>query len=265
LESSAEKDAPALAVADMAPLVRRLQTFMAEHAADARVVADGAVDPEALADRTGYRPRRGGPAEVVLGGDVGVELGHPAVGSQSLVLLTEAPGLVAPGRVTLVGPDVGALPRGTRQPFGQAVLIQRRPGPPPDPFALETAQYLVNRLPGYMVRTVPPRLWVRISRQALAAELDLASVGQALVATYTRDFTEIAEVEVVFVTQSEEAVAALASIAREAAILAGRHKKLRLAPDGELECPDLDCDQCDEREVCDALRDVIIKRRRRSA
>ncbi|MBW2527774.1 MAG: hypothetical protein JRI23_26575 [Deltaproteobacteria bacterium] len=45
--------------------------------------------------------------------------------------------------------------------------------------------------------------------------------------------------------------------------MAGHHKKLSLGVDGELECSDLDCDSCDEQEVCDSLRDVIIKRRRR--
>ena len=36
-----------------------------------------------------------------------------------------------------------------------------------------------------------------------------------------------------------------------------------LSPEGDVECTDLDCEDCDERAVCDALRDVVVKRRRR--
>jgi hypothetical protein len=57
-------------------------------------------------------------------------------------------------------------------------------------------------------------------------------------------------------------VEALSQVSTEAAILSGRHKKLVLGVDGEVECRELNCETCDEKPVCDGLRDIVIKRRR---
>jgi len=91
----------------------------------------------------------------------------------------------------------------------------------------------------------------------------MKTVGSALIAAYTRDFEAVEKAEVIFVTSCGEDVEALAKIASEAKILAGRHKKLVLGADGEVECPELDCESCEEKPVCDNLRDIVIKRRKR--
>ena len=89
------------------------------------------------------------------------------------------------------------------------------------------------------------------------------TVGSALIAAYTHDFEGVEGVEVVFVTSSSADVEALSQISTEASILAGRHKKLVLGVDGEVECRELNCETCDEQPVCDSLRDIVIKRRSR--
>ena len=91
--------------------------------------------------------------------------------------------------------------------------------------------------------------------------MTLKTVGSALIAAYTDDFQVIEGAEVVFVTSSSDDVNALSQISTEVNILAGRHKKLALGVDGEVECQDLNCDTCDEQPVCDSLRDIVIKRR----
>jgi hypothetical protein len=48
-------------------------------------------------------------------------------------------------------------------------------------------------------------------------------------------------------------------------VLSGQHRKLVLREQGVAECDDLDCDSCDERDVCDALRDVTVRYRKRRA
>jgi hypothetical protein len=247
--------------ADMAALIQRLQETV-KTCGTAPVTQElGAVDVAALSARTGFVADGRGQPELVLAQQMAVELGHPQRASQSFVLLTSTPGLVAPGRVTRVGPDLMALSGGSHG-FGQVVLVQVAAGGEPDPFDLENAQYLTNRLPGYMVRSLPGRLWVRVGRPQLLAGLDFDTVGAALVATYGA-LAAVEAVEVLFVTSGDADVERLAPIATEAKILAGQHKKLTLSPDGEVECSDLDCDDCDEQETCDALRDVVVKRRRR--
>jgi CO dehydrogenase/acetyl-CoA synthase beta subunit len=88
------------------------------------------------------------------------------------------------------------------------------------------------------------------------------TVGSALIAAYKNAFRAIEKIEVVFVTQSKEDVESLNQIATEANILSGNHKKLILGADGDIECSEFNCETCDEKTVCDSLRDVVIIRRR---
>ena len=243
---------------DMAPLIDKVRALFADH--PARIAAPlGRIDRDDFARTTGFAARRQGKAEVILGADVAVELGHPSTRSQAMVLATTSPDIID-GQVTIVGPDLDS-PGPERRPFAQLVMIGIAPGMSPDPFELDNTQFLINRLPGYMVRSMPGRLWVRISKRGRAAGLTLTTVARALVLAY-REFPQVVAVEVVFVTSSDADVAALAPIALEANVIAGRHKKLALSADGDLECSEMSCESCDEKPVCDDVRDVVRQRRR---
>jgi len=250
-----------IAFADMAPLIQRVREFVDARHED-RVVYEAPADLSAFLRTAGFAPSKMGKAEMVLAGDVAVELGHPSTVSRAIVLITSNRELIRHGQITLAGPDLDQMEKGARHPFAQVVMLAHRKGSTPDPFKMENAQYLTNRLPGYMVRSVPGKLWVRISNQGLAAGLGIRTIGSALVAAYMGDFEAIDGVEVIFVTSTQAAVEELAPIATEASILAGRHKKLVLGLDGEVECTELNCETCEEKPVCDNLRDIVIKRRR---
>lgn len=252
-----------LRLGDMAPLVRRMREYLALRE-ERSVSFDSPWTAAELAARFGFATgRRKGSAEVILAEDTAVELGHPSTASLAAVLVTWDPGLVRPGCISLVGPDLDGLSAAGYRPFGQVVMLAAKPGRMPDPFALDSAQYLLHKLPGYAVRSVPGKLWVRVSRKGRQAGLTLAVVGAALIAAYTSDFEEVEAAEVVFVTSSISDVEALSEIAVEARILSGRHKKLFLGADGEIECRELSCDTCEEKPVCDNLRDIVIQRRAR--
>ena len=246
-------------IADMAALIRRVHAFAEDNA----LLAQTHETSGDLADAFGFAARGRGAPEVILAENTAVELGHPSAASRAILLATREPDLVRPGRVRVLGPDTDALPRGARADFAQVVMLRLAPGAVPDPFALDNAQFLMHRLPGYMVRCVPGRLWARISNQALASGLTLKTVGAALIAAFTRDFRGVAAAEVLFVTADRDRVEALAPIAAEADILFGKHKKLVIGVDGDAECAELNCDACDEKPVCDNLRDIVIKRRKR--
>jgi hypothetical protein len=248
--------------ADMAPLFPPLREFVAERAALITLWHEGSFDPAALGHEVGLAPRKRGWAEVILAENVAVELGHPATASRAFVLTTSVPGLVQHGDVTLLGPDLDGMRPQERRPFGQVVLLALRDNALPDPFELGNLQYLTHRLPGYMVRSVPGRLWARVSRQARAAGFSLRTLGRALLAAYLGDFPGVSGVEVVLVTSSALDVAALAPVAEQARILAGANQKLSLTASGEIECADLSCEACPEKAVCDALRDLVRARRR---
>ena len=255
----ATREPPEARPGEMAPLIRRLRRFLdaREDRVSTRPIP---FDAAALSSRFGFSARKQERAEIILSEDVGMELGHPSTASRAVVLTTFDPECVRPGRITLLGPDMEGMTSDRRPPLGQAVILGLR-DEAPDPFELDSAQYLTNRLPGFMIRSVPGRLWVRVSRKARAAGLNLAVVGSALAASYTGSFEGVEGMEVVFITSSREDVEELGRIAAEADILSGRHKKLVLGVDGEVECLELNCEVCEDKPVCDELRDIVIKRR----
>lgn len=243
----------------MAPLIRRVRTYLAERRELTETCA-APCDSAALAGRFGFAGKREGKAEVILAEETAVELGHPSTASLSVVLISYQPGRVEHGQISIVGPDLDRMD-GSR-PFAQVIMLAVGRDRVPDPFEVDNTQYLMNRLPGYMVRSVPGRLWARISEKKRAAGLTLKIIGSALIAAYAGDFDGVERAEVLFVTSSRDDVEGLAQIAAEADILAGRHKKLVLGVDGEVECSELDCESCEEQPVCDNLRDIVIIRRR---
>jgi len=143
-------------------------------------------------------------------------------------------------------------------------MLALRGGSNPDPFELESAQFLINRLPGYMVRAMPGRLWARVSKEARIRGMTLRTVAQALTAAYLGDFEEVEGLEILFVTSSVADIEMLAPIALEAEVISGRHKKLVLSAEGDIECSELSCETCEEKPVCDDLREIVRQRRRRS-
>ena len=259
-DSAATEPSPGKQIADMASLVRRVRLLFENRGSEISS-APNPVDEETLRRVFLFREKKQGGAEVILADETARELGHPSTASRALLLVTFDSDLVHHGRVSLLGPDLDAMQNGKRYPLAQITLLAVRPGQVPDPFEIENAQFLMNRLPGYMVRSVPGKLWVRISRLGRARGLTLQTVGSALIAAYSRDYPGVEKVEVLFVTSTREDVEALDPVAAEAGILFGRHKKLVLGLDGEVECTELNCETCEEKPVCDNLRDVVIKRR----
>ena len=248
-------------VADMAPLVKRMREFLDERQNDT-VTSTAPYDTANLVRRFGFTDKKKGKPEIIVKEDVARELGHPSTASRAMVLLTFQPEKVCHGQISILGPDVDAMVGGEGYPLAQVVILAIDPDQVPDPYEMENTQFLMNRLPGYMVRSVPGKLWVRISKKGRTAGLTLKAVGSALIAAYVNDFKGVEKAEIIFVTRDKRDVDALGPVAAEADILAGRHKKLVLGLDGEVECTELNCETCEEKPVCDDLRDIVIKRRR---
>ena len=249
-------------VADMVPLIRRVRDLLEERESETTYsLASFGFDD--LAREFGFAERRKGKPEVIMADDVAVELGHPSTSSRAIVLTTFQPGLIRHGRIAVVGPDLYEMKREERHPLTQVVLLAIDPDQIPDPFEMENTQYLMHRLPGYMVRSIPGKLWVRVSRAGLARGLSFEIIGSALTAAYSCEFEGVRKVESLFLTVSLDDTEVLEQVAIEANILAGRHKKLALNMDGEVECVELNCGVCEEKPVCVNLRDIVIKRRGR--
>ncbi len=249
-------------VAEMANLIKRVRLLMEEKRGHA-THALASLDFDALSREFGFAERRKGKPEVILAEDMAVELGHPSTSSLAIILTTFKQDIIRHGKIAVIGPDLNQMKRKEHYSFSQIVLLAIDPDQIPDPFELDNTQYLIHRLPGYMVRSIPGNLGIRVSMAGLARGLTFKIVGSALITAYSREFKGVKKVESLFVTSSLNDTMALEQVATEAYILAGRHKKLALNIDGEVECTELNCESCEEKPVCDNLRDIVIKRRRR--
>jgi CO dehydrogenase/acetyl-CoA synthase beta subunit len=238
-----------------------MRDYLTERQASAvSSTATGNIDR--LGQKFGFSAQKKNNPEIILAGDVALELGHPSTASRAIVLITRKPECLVNGQISVIGPDLHEMGQTVKHPFAQVVMLGVDPHAAPNPFHIENVQYLFNRLPGYMVRSVPGKLWVRISKKGLAGGMRFETVGAALMAAYADAFRDIEKIEIVFVTQSKKDVEALNQIAAEASILSGNHKKLVLGANGGVACSELNCETCDEKPVCDSLRDVVIQRRR---
>jgi len=237
---------------EMAPLFQAARDYLRERP-HTRLES---VDLAELRERFGLR--QVGVPEVVTRAELAAELGHPATASRVVLLTTRRPELVHRGAITLVGPDIPRFRLGERRPLGLVVLTALVGQV--DLHQLERARILGHRLPGWSVRAMPQRLWVRISRagRGLCAE----AVGSALVGVH-EEVPGVAAAEVVLITSSDADVEALEPLAIHAEVALGRHRKLALAGDGSVECEDQACDVCDDKPVCDELREVVRIRRAR--
>ena len=213
--------------ADMFPLVQRVRdVLMQRQESITRSVEPLKIDE--LSQKFGFSILGKNNPEVILARDVAVELGHPSTASRAITLITHKPQCIVNGQISVLGPDFHEMNSEGSNPLAQVVMLCINKNNPPNPFHLGNTQYLFNRLPGYMVRSVPGRLWVRISNRCMEKGMRLATVGSALMAAYTNDFAAVESAEIVFVTQSREDVESLNKIATEADILLGNHKKLVL-------------------------------------
>ena len=202
----------------------------------------------------------GGEPVMFVGSEVAVELGHPSVCSRSIVLATQELPMVRDRCISLIGPDLAEMGAGEKRSFAQILLVATDGRA--NPLAIEVVRTLGYRLPGWVVRVMPGRLWARIRRAEWQRGLGLKVVGTALIEAL-QEVPGVVAAEVLFVTSSADDVRALEGLGVRADGAAGRWRRLSLAPDGELECEELDCETCEEQPVCDALREVVSIRRRR--
>ena len=211
----------------------------------------------------GWAPSRPGGA-IVPADRTAVELGPPGLSSADLLLITAQNDLVHDGRVTILGPDLPGLD-GARAGWCQAVILAVDPVSGPQRFALENRRFHLNRLPGYMARSVPGRLWVRVDRDLMGRGFTLVDVGRALYAAYRLEDLPVSNCEALLAAGPEALVHPFEAIADKAQALARENLKLELAADGSYTCEDLDCEACDEKPYCDQIRDLIRHRREKRA
>jgi CO dehydrogenase/acetyl-CoA synthase beta subunit len=209
--------------------------------------------------RVGPNAHRG----VILRSDTFLELGNPLAGSCAFVLWTDKPSLIADGKITLLGPDIPESADASL-PFAQILMVGGGDLSDRDHETLVQHQYISDRVEGYMIKSAPDRVWSRVSKEAAAMGLDFKTLGRALMAVVKSEEPRVEAMEILFVTQSKEAVQGLASIATQIRKISKDIVKENWKIRGyDIECAS-DCSSCGEKQVCDDIREVIsIKKQKK--
>jgi CO dehydrogenase/acetyl-CoA synthase beta subunit len=129
---------------------------------------------------------------------------------------------------------------------------------------LEWSQYISDRIEGYMIRSVPQRIWSRVSKEAIERGFCFEVLGKALMGIIKSELPLVESIEMLFVTSSKQDVDELEIIAKQVEKISHDLKKGKfIAGDkGDYSCIDgLDCSLCQDKPVCDTIRDQIVIRK----
>jgi CO dehydrogenase/acetyl-CoA synthase beta subunit len=214
---------------------------------------------EGLPVRVGH----GAQTRVILREDTGVELGSPGMISCAFVLWTADNSLVKDGRITLIGPDIDESV-GNSLPFGQVIIAGGTKLGDEYQLTLEQDQYISDRIEGYMIRSVPHKVWSRVSREAVNKGFCFETLGRALMGIIKTESSLVEATEVLFVTSSKEDVGELENIARQVKKITREinRKRFTTEDDGVYVCVSgLDCTACQDQAICNDIRQVMNLRK----
>ena len=222
--------------------------------------------PSSVAALEAGLPIRVGPGAspgVILRADTFVELGSPDAGSCAFVLWTDTPSLVRDGRVTLIGPDIPEAP-GASLPFGQVLMVGGEDLGTEEHQSLEQAQFVADQVEGYMVRSSSRNVWSRVSKDAAAKGFCLDTLARALMLVFKSSLPKVQAMEIVFVTSGREDLLRLDDIAKRVHESGREIVKAHWKAKGfDLDC-DFDCRSCEEKKVCDYVREVAGARKKKA-
>jgi CO dehydrogenase/acetyl-CoA synthase beta subunit len=188
----------------------------------------------------------GGKRNIVLGDDVGVELGNPKQESLSCIIWTEHCERINDNAITVIGPDIPDA-EGKSLPFGKIVLLCVKDFDEENTYEryreIEAIRYGLD-LKGYMLRAAPQyqKEWCRISKEAVANGFSFDVLGNSLMKKF-REKDYVQAVELIFITSSTEDVAELSKATNKVIKIIGAMNKMA----SEIET---ECESCEYQETC---------------
>lgn len=194
---------------------------------------------------------------LVLGRDMGIELGNPRDASTSFLIWRNRDNEDGASRVSLLGPDIPQI-RESHAPFGKIVIVDGRGFDPENSYEryrrMDQVKYDLH-LDGYMMRGVSQfqREWSRVSTGAVEKGFSFRHLGQALIRKYLElDF--IISAQVIFITSCQGDVLAMNEIGARSIQIIGAMNKMA-------EELSFDCDTCDYSDVCSDVAELRSMRK----
>lgn len=208
-------------------------------------------------------------SRLILRENTAVEMGGPRSKGSSFALWTEDSGLVADGRITVLGSDIPQLCTSgiTCVPLGQVLLVAGSSLDSRSQVALERQSHLAGSLPGYSVRGSGNRIWSRVSREACDAGFSFRLLGTHILRQARQTVEGVSAAEIMFVTSSYEDIVELEKIGAQVRKVSHdlRRQRLKEVAEGVYECETaISCDVCPDNVVCTEIRQILVIRKKGS-
>lgn len=136
------------------------------------------------------------------------ELGGPSVAQKFEILQVVPAGVVKDGDVTLTGPDLGEMEKGSVHPFGIVVRVSGKGLEEDMEGVMERRIHdFCNWIEGFMHLNQRNSIWVRADARSVAKGLSLRHVGAVLIRLYRSALPIIEEMDVTLITDPAEVAA----------------------------------------------------------
>jgi len=214
---------------------------------------DGGIEAERLDFRSVKSREK--KAYIVTSKETALELGSPSRRTSCMLLWTMNKGIVREG-VWIAGKNFSE----TGKPAAElllAVITEVPPALDPGSARFRSILNLSNRIPGYMARSVPGRLWIRISSDLLGKGFTPLALGQSLIYAFHDAIPDIGAVTAVIAAGDRGLVEAFDPVYNLERVFSGKNRKLSLEASGVIECENFSCSSCNEKESCDIIREII--------
>ena len=198
---------------------------------------------------------------IVIGNDVGMELGSPKTESFAGLVWTNQRELIPQDKIIRIGPDIGESSK-KEIPYGKVVMVAVDDVDKENAYAgyrmMDEVRYKIH-LEGFMMRASSQnqREWFRVSKDALGKGFSLDIVGSRMIQGL-KELPFVHNAEIVFITVDNERVSQVREICRPVfRVVSAMHKMVN-----EMEP---DCNECDYTDVCSSANAMKSEKRRMKA
>jgi len=213
---------------------------------------------EPACKKTGYASRKMNRPEIVLARDTAIELGGPETEAISLVLWTGTKGLIGDETGSRILISENPAPAGIQQPvsFMQIILVELEKNAIPSELHLRKLSNLSKHLPGFMTLSTSETIWVRIHKNK-KNRFSFYSMAQCIFKRYSEELPYFKKMDIVLAAGQPGLISRFKFIANAAKTISEINKKATWENEGIVSCDELACDICDQKPVCDTLRELI--------
>jgi len=200
---------------------------------------------------------------IILEEDIGIELGSKKNPIAKAILHVEDTSAVHDNRITLIGQKISFLRRADHS-FGFLILFSGKSLSDSDFRKIQRNMFLSNSIEGIFEKRYGRGSWYQISRSLLKKGINFSHIGFALMKLLKEKFPhEIDAIEIIFAVDDEKTLDYIQQLQDMtiATVIKQFQNKIKEIQKRRPDC-DLtnECNVCDNQEICDQIRDMIVKR-----